>query len=272
MYDLHTHSICSDGSDSPQKVAELAWEKGLDLLALTDHDCTDGVEAAMKRADELGLSMLAGAEMEASYRATLHLLTLGIDYRSNAFRHLVVAQDAFRLERNEKMERKLRKIGCNVSDFIDRRSKSITRFHYAAALVKAGYAESIDEAFKKYVGEGGTAYVKQERFSPEKVIRAANDAGGIVVIAHPMKMKCDPCELISEMKQKGVWGVEAYYSTATEGEIALFSSLARSNSLFVTCGSDYHGASRPKCEIGISYRDVRELASAREELNKVFGV
>lgn len=272
MFDLHTHSICSDGSDSPQRIVELAWEKGLDLLALTDHDCTDGVETAMKRAAELGLPMLAGAEMEASYCTTLHLLTLGVDYKSEAFRKLVEAQDVFRLERNERMELKLRRAGCYVSDLIDRRSKSITRFHYASALVKAGYAQNIDEAFKKYVGEGGVAYVKQERFPPETVIRAASDAGGVVVIAHPMKMKCDPGEMICEMKRLGVWGVEAYYSTATEGEIRLFSSIARSNELFVTCGSDYHGASRPRCEIGVSYRNVNELAASREELGRIFGV
>ena len=141
MYDLHTHSRCSDGSESPEHVAELAKAAGIELLALTDHDCVRGVPAALSRAAQLGLRMLPGVEAEADYADKLHILGIGQDIDAPCFQKLLAEQTALREERNRLLEIKLRKMGMDVSDYLIR-SESTTRANYAAALTAAGHAEN----------------------------------------------------------------------------------------------------------------------------------
>ena len=104
MYDLHTHSRCSDGSESPEHVAELAKAAGIELLALTDHDCVRGVPAALSRAAQLGLRMLPGVEAKADYADTLHILGIGQDIDAPCFQKLLAEQTALREERNRLLE------------------------------------------------------------------------------------------------------------------------------------------------------------------------
>ena len=120
MYDLHTHSRCSDGSESPEHVAELAKAAGIELLALTDHDCVRGVPAALSRAAQLGLRMLPGVEAEADYADKLHILGIGQDIDAPCFQKLLAEQTALREERNRLLEIKLRKMGMDVSDYHSR--------------------------------------------------------------------------------------------------------------------------------------------------------
>ena len=145
------------------------------------------------------------------------------------------------------------------------------RAHYAAALVEAGYAVDMNDAFNRLLGKNGIAYVKQEHPSAKEIISTINDAGGVCIVAHPMKTKCDANELINELAGLGLWGVEACYSTATEGETLLFTALAHEHGLFVTCGSDFHGKKRPNVSIGDGFRPCRELERTREELHRRFG-
>lgn len=272
MFDLHSHSICSDGSESPTGVVDIAIEAGLDLFALTDHDCTSGVSEAMEYASSLGLPMLTGAEMEAEYPATLHLLTIGMNINNSEFKKLVKKQTQFRDERNEKLEKLLNSLGMDVHPVLNTQSSCITRAHYAKALVDLGFANSMNDAFTRILGNNGKAYVKQQRLKPNEIINATLNAGGIVVLAHPMLMKYNSADLIDEMKKFGVWGVEAYYYASSHGKTRLFSSLARSHDLYITCGSDFHGADRPKAKIGCCYKECEDLIKTREELNRLFGV
>ena len=257
MYDLHTHSRCSDGSESPEHVAELAKAAGIELLALTDHDCVRGVPAALSRAAQLGLRMLPGVEAEADYADTLHILGIGQDIDAPCFQKLLAEQTALREERNRLLEIKLRKMGMDVSDYLIR-SESTTRANYAAALTAAGHAEN-------------TADIKQKHPSPQAVIDAVTGAGGAAILAHPMLMKkCDPHELVRDLADKGIWGIEAFYGAATEGETRLFSSLSREFGLFATCGSDFHGKSRPNAPIGSGWRSCAQLEAALSELCRRF--
>ena len=250
MYDLHTHSRCSDGSESPEHVAELAKAAGIGLLALTDHDCVRGVPAALSRAAQLGLRMLPGVEAEADYADKLHILGIGQDIDAPCFQKLLAEQTALREERNRLLEIKLRKMGMDVSDYLIR-SESTTRANYAAALTAAGHAENTADAFRRILNRDALADIKQKHPSPQAVIDAVTGAGGAAILAHPMLMKkCDPHELVRDLADKGIWGIEAFYGAATEGETRLFSSLSREFGLFATCGSDFHGKSRPNAPIG----------------------
>lgn len=272
MFDLHSHSICSDGSEKPSDVVDIAKSSGLDLFALTDHDSVAGVEDALTRAQGVGIPMLSGAEMEAEYPVTLHLLCLGMDITDAGFDALVKRQKEFRTERNLKLTRKLRSIGMDVTEQINSESDCITRAHYARALVVGGFAQSMNDAYSRILGKSGLAYIKQERLSPEQIISATRNAGGIVVLAHPMKMNCEALPMVHELAEKGIWGIEAHYYCATPGETVRFTSLARENGLYVTCGSDYHGKDRPTAVIGGCYEDNYELKRTRAELNRIFNV
>lgn len=270
MYDLHTHSRCSDGSESPEHVAELAKAAGIELLALTDHDCVRGVPAALSRAAQLGLRMLPGVEAEADYADTLHILGIGQNIDAPCFQKLLAEQAALREERNRLLEIKLRKMGMDVSDYLIR-SESTTRANYAAALAAAGHAENITDAFRRILNSDALADIKQKHPSPQAVIDAVAGAGGAAILAHPMLMKkCDPHELVRDLADKGIWGVEAFYGAATEGEARLFSSLSREFGLFATCGSDFHGKSRPNAPIGSGWRSCAQLEAALSELCRRF--
>lgn len=199
MYDLHTHSRCSDGSESPEHVAELAKAAGIELLALTDHDCVRGVPAALSRAAQLGLRMLPGVEAEADYADTLHILGIGQDINAPCFQKLLAEQTALREERNRLLEIKLRKMGMDVSDYLIR-SESTTRANYAAALTAAGHAENTADAFRRILNRDALADIKQKHPSPQAVIDAVTGAGGAAILAHPMLMKkCDPHELVRDL-------------------------------------------------------------------------
>ena len=270
MYDLHTHSRCSDGSESPEHVAELAKAAGIELLALTDHDCVRGVPAALSRAAQLGLRMLPGVEAEADYADPLHILGIGQDIDAPCFQKLLAEQTALREERNRLLEIKLRKMGMDVSDYLIR-SESTTRANYAAALTAAGHAENTADAFRRILNSDALADIKQKHPSPQAVIDAVTGAGGAAILAHPMLMKkCDPHELVRDLADKGIWGIEAFYGAATEGETRLFSSLSREFGLFATCGSDFHGKSRPNAPIGSGWRSCAQLEAALSELCRRF--
>ena len=259
MFDIHTHSNCSDGYDAPNTVVEIAKQAGLDLFALTDHDSVSGLAQARKRADELALPIITGCEIEAEYADTLHILALGMNVENADFCALMDKKLRLRDERNVRLSERLKELGMDVSSALEQSRGATTRANYAAALVKLGYAESLNDAFSRILGRGCPAHIKQRHPDPREVVEIVEAAGGICVIAHPMKMKLDPAKLIEDMKTIGIRGVEAFYGTATEGETRLFATLAKRNGLFITCGSDYHGARRPATHIGKGWQDVEEL-------------
>lgn len=265
MYDLHTHSNCSDGLDAPELVVEKAAALGCTLFALTDHDTVSGVSAALARARELALPFLAGCEIEAKYADTLHILALGVDIENTALCELLAKKERSRVDRNRRLGERLAELGMDVSSALVESRGATTRANYAAALVELGYAKDLADAFDRILKRGCPAYVPQEHPSPEEVIETIRAAGGTAVIAHPMKMnKCDPAELIADLARLGIGGVEAFYSTATEGQTRLFASLAREHRLLVTCGSDYHGARRAYAPLGGAWRDCEDLAKAEK--------
>lgn len=266
MFDIHIHSYCSDGSDAPAVVAENAKAARLDLFALTDHDTVIGLEEAENRACELGLPFITGCEIEADYEDTLHILALGIDRENSDFKALMERKIIIRDERNEKLTARLAELGMDVSSELESSRGATTRANYAEALVKLGHAKNTTEAFDRIIGRGQIAFIKQQHPSPEEVVEIVRAAGGLSVIAHPMKMKLDPARLIADMKRLGFHGVEAFYGTATEGEHRLFATLARQNGLFVTCGSDSHGARRPRTHIGKGWKECEELKKAERLL------
>ncbi len=263
--DLHTHSTASDGTRSPAEVVALADEAGLAALALTDHDTTSGLaEARAAAADRPGLRLVPGVEVSARYTGgTMHILGLGIDENAPALRRLLASFIGARDDRNPKILAKLQAIGIDVDmddvlgaaeSFDPGRAHVIGRMHIAEAIRVKGYAQSIQDAFARYLGNGGAAFVDKERLEPREVIEGIVAGGGAAVLAHPVQLNLrDGQELedyVRRLAAAGLGGIEVYHPDHSPERTRRYLDLARRLGLLVTGGSDFHGTAKPGVSLG----------------------
>lgn len=268
MYDTHTHSDFSDGAFPPEKLIEEAHLAGLTLVGLTDHDTIAGLPRAAEAAKKQGIPLLPGTEIEADFTSELHILGLGVDPEGTKLKKLMGDFAERRVERNDRLLKMLADAGMSVYDHLAPTNGLINKSNIALAMVDAGYCGTPREAFSKYLGSGRPFDVRQKYPSMPEVMDAILDAGGYPVLAHPMKMICDHRRLIKDMLKHGLWGVEAYYSTATPFDTAYFLVLAEEFGLHPTCGSDFHGPHRPEAQLGCAWRDTEELIITEELLRE----
>jgi predicted metal-dependent phosphoesterase TrpH len=263
--DLHTHSTASDGTYSPAEVIDAAERLGLSAVALTDHDTVVGLATATERATaHAALTFIPGIEISARWPdGTLHILGLGIDAASPDLAELADYLRACRNERNPKMLGKLQAQGLEIdmddvhACLLDRKAAGpdiVSRVHLAEALRRKGYAKDRREAFEKYVGQDGSAYVEKERLAPSKAIAAIVAAGGTAVLAHPVQLRCgNNAQLeraVHDLVDLGLGGIEAYHSDHRPEQTRLYLDLARRFGLAVAGGSDFHGFGKPDVKLG----------------------
>ncbi|MDO4493789.1 MAG: NUDIX domain-containing protein [Clostridia bacterium] len=254
-FDLHIHSNASDGTASPAEVVSLARERGVELMVLSDHDCTDGVAEAERAARQNGIAFLPAVEMDNRFAGQLHILGLGIDPEEPGIKRMLATCRERRNVRNEAMIEKLKTLGCDIRPYMPEGIGTVTRSHLAIALRDGGYVKDLKEAFARYIGDKGPGYVPAVRFEPEEVIAGIRGAGGVPVLAHPCLMsKADMPKLIDRLTEAGLGGIEAYYPQSSHGQTVTFRSFAEQRGLLVTCGSDYHGLNRPGVEPGCSWK------------------
>ena len=254
--DLHTHSTSSDGSDTPQELVQKAKEAGLSAIALTDHDSVEGIAAAQKEAEKIGIEFIPGIEFSIAGKKQCHIVGLYIDPENP---RLLEVSNTLRSNRTGRMAqicRNLQNMGFDITfeeceklageDFIG-------RAHIGKMLVDKGYCSSIDEAFNKYIGPNGPAYVGKAPFPPEEAIKAIRDAGGVAFLAH-LHLTSDSTDELDDMlkrfKEAGLNGIEGYYSTYTYEHVKAFRTLAVKHSLAFSGGSDYHGEMKPHISLG----------------------
>lgn len=256
--DLHSHSVHSDGTFTVAELLDLAREKGVRALALTDHDTTAGLDEALALAGERGLEVIPGIEISVLYDpGTMHILGYFFDPKSG---NLQAALDGFqeaRRQRNPQIIERLKAVGVAVTMeevIAESGGGQLGRPHFARALVKKGYCRDFEEAFKKYLGKGASAYVDKRRFTPEEGIRMIRDAGGLPVLAHPKLIRArDDREfgrLLDQLVKAGLAGIEAYSSCQDEQEARQFRAAGEARNIFVTGGSDFHGANKPEVKLG----------------------
>ena len=265
-FDLHTHSYYSDGTDSPYELVKKAKEAGLGLVALADHDTVAGVKEAAEAGRAFEIGVLPAVEIDAQFPAELHILGYGIDIEHPSMRAHEKEAAARRAQRTRDIVKKLEAAGLTITPYLEQSRGNGTRLHLARALVLAGYADTVRNAFDAYLKPGGAGYVETVRPSPKRVVGLIHESGGLAVLAHPKKLNADVHAVVAMLASLGLDGIEAYYPLSTEGEIALFVSLARQHDLFVTCGSDNHGANRKNAELGSAWRGVPELERTCEML------
>ncbi len=262
--DLHMHSDHSDGGDAPGVVVEKAQQAGVTLMALTDHDTVTGVGQAVKAGLERDITVLPAVEMDTQWPSELHILGLDIDIQEPRLAGMLELARQRRIARNEVIFQRLKEAGYDLEPYLTRSVGSTTRLHIALALVAGGFAETISDAFDRYLRRGCPGFYTVERFTPEQVVAGILGAGGVPVWAHPFHGGQSVHKMLEMLKSIGILGLEAYHPSASQGESEILVSLARQNGLLVTCGSDSHGSNRPGVSLGCTWRDTPELMESYE--------
>lgn len=257
QYDLHTHSSESDGTLSPAELVEAACAAGVDVLALTDHDTTAGVEAACRSADDLGIRLVPGVEISVNWRAmTLHILGLNVDPDCQALQDGLQRLRAARTRRAAEMGRRLAKSGihgaCEGACALAR-GRIVSRTHFAQYLVTQGHARSVREVFRHYLVRGKPGYVAGEWVGMQEALAWIEQAGGLAVIAHPARYRMSTTQLrnlLGEFRAGGGAGIEVVSGSHTRENIRTMAALSRTTDLLASRGSDYHGPENPWVRLG----------------------
>jgi len=242
--DLHAHSTASDGELTPAALVRYARERGLSALALTDHDTVDGIDAAIQAARGTVLEIVPGVELSCDVpRTEVHVLGYFIRWHDSNFEGKLLKFREGRYGRAEKMVKKLTALGAPIT--FERVKQiagdaSIGRPHVAQALVEAGHVATVSEAFERYIGRTGPAYVERFRLTPEDAVALILRAGGVPVLAHPR----DVTHFIEPLVKVGLIGLEAQYGMYDDATRTELIHWAQRYDLIVTGGSDFHGLNR----------------------------
>ncbi len=266
MIDLHTHSSVSDGSDPPERIPELAVEAGCGAVALTDHDSLAGIGPARRRADELGITLVPGCEVSCRSDGPggMHVLVYFVDDDSSPLGEELVRLREDRRRRNLALTDRLQGLGIPVTyDMVVAEAGSeagVGRPHFAAAMVAVGAAQSIDDAFDRFLTNRGPGFVPKARLSPLEVAGLAAASGGVAVLAHPYSMGLDGPDLarvVRDLAAGGFAGIEAVYGRYSSRQRQELGNLARRFDLVATGGSDHHGLAKPDLRVGTGQGDLK---------------
>jgi predicted metal-dependent phosphoesterase TrpH len=257
--DLHTHSSVSDGTDTPEELVRKAAAAGLDVVALTDHDTFDGLNAAVAEGQRIGVQVLRGMELSCSRGGdSVHLLAYGADpLNADLVAELALVRGG-RKGRLTGVLMKLAELGVPVSEAEVMAqvgdSPSVGRPHIADAMIKAGHVRDREEAFDRFLAEGGPAHVHRYAIELERGIDLVHGAGGVAVIGHPWgrgrEHVLPPALLSALAAEHGLDGVEVDHQDHDASTRAQLRTLAAELGLLVTGSSDYHGTGKLDHDLG----------------------
>lgn len=250
MIDLHCHSTVSDGALSPSEVVKLAVSHGCTMLALTDHDHTGGIAEAREEAMWRGIRLITGVEISVTWRgSTIHMVGLNFDEHNQALQDLLKQVRAGRIERVRQIAEKLaQKSGImgafeGAMDLASSNPEMVSRTHLAEFLMQEGHVRTKQQAFTKYLGEGKSAYIKHQWADLAQAVQAVVNAGGIAVIAHPMRYDFSATakrHLLQEFKQLGGQAIEVHSGSSSLNDRLNYAMLADRFGLWASKGSDFH--------------------------------
>lgn len=269
--DLHTHTIASDGTFTPAEVVKRAKEKGLKTIAITDHDTVDGLEEGRKTAAEIGIEFVQGIEISCNSKEyEVHILGYFLNLADEKFMQELEELKKAREERNLKMAEKLEALGIQVDmEKVKEMAPGIvSRVHFANYLVEIGAALSKGDAFDKFLGKNGKAYVPKENFPPERAVKMLKDNGAFVSMAHPKLITTNDGileNMVVELVKYGLNGIEAQYGTFSPSDIKKYKKMAKRHGLLVTGGSDFHGSNREGVDVGDTGLDYSQFRLIKEK-------
>jgi predicted metal-dependent phosphoesterase TrpH len=257
--DLHAHSSRSDGVLRPEQLIADVADVGVLVFSLTDHDTLAGYrDLVAAHAVPATITLIPGVEINALvsrdlglWEGELHILGFGMDPDDAAFEDALAGQRNARRIRFDRTVARLREIGLPIDAQVDGLETgdddALGRPTIARALIAAGFATSVEDAFSRIIGHGMPGYVRREGLGPEAAIHAIRDAGGLPVLAHFREAPTRP-DVISELVDGGLGGLEVYYRTFDQPTVDAMRAIARANGLAMTGGSDYHGDLGPYAE------------------------
>lgn len=265
--EFHCHTTASDGRFSPSQVVDMAKNKNVKLLSITDHDTTEGIEEALKRAKEVSLDFIPGIELSCNHNGeSIHILGYfkGNDYKDKNLVEFLKNLKINRESRAASIVNNLNKyfnIKINVEHVLKISNGVVARPHIAQAIVNAGYPYDFQYIFDKFIGNNSPAYVPNKHISIPEGIELLKKYNCIVVLAHPKLIKKTP---IKDILKYDFHGIEAIYYQNFKRETDEFISLARSKNMIITCGSDFHGISNDDTNHG----NIGDMFLSEEDFKK----
>jgi predicted metal-dependent phosphoesterase TrpH len=261
--DLHIHSTASDGSFTPAEILDHAQKLNLAAIAITDHDSIDGSREALRIGIPPSFNFLTGVEISAAHPpffpgpGSFHILGYNIHLDNRDLNQVLSKLQDARKNRNPSILKRLNKLGFQISleEFDQEVSEGqLGRPHIAYVMVKKGFVASIDEAFDKYLGTDGPAYVDKYRIECEQAINIIRAAGGVPVLAHPALLNIENDQeldaLLQNLMKMGLAGIEVYYPGHSPQQIRQYTELADKYGLLMTGGTDFHGTITPEIKMG----------------------
>jgi predicted metal-dependent phosphoesterase TrpH len=268
--DLHSHSTASDGTVAPEEVIESALRCGLTALALTDHDTIDGVSAARTAGARVGIRVIPGVELSAFHEGhEVHLLALHLTHLEGLQRRLSELR-TMRYTRAQRIVEKLNTLGVPLTldeVLLQSNGGAVGRPHVARALIARGVVQDFRDAFTKYLGSAGTAFVPKEHFSIEDAIAIAHEAGALAIWAHPGDG--GRRERLEALVAAGLDGLEIRHPSHSGEDVKRLQALADFFNLVPSGGSDWHGAPDGPRRLGIMNVPIEWLERQDERVASV---
>jgi len=256
-YDLHCHSSFSDGTLPVEALVHYAVEQGVDVLALTDHDSTEGIALAQSAAASTALQLVAGVEISATWAGrTVHIVGLNIDISSPLLQTGLQNLRDLRNRRAQAITERLEKKGVEgVAEGLEQlvEGSILSRTHFARYLVQAGYAKDMAQAFKKFLTKGAPAYVAGDWAQMGEVVQWIRSAGGMAVIAHPGRYRLGNArlrQLVADFRDCGGDAIEVFSGSQPQDDGWRFTRLSQEFGLLASVGSDYHGPEQHWVQLG----------------------
>jgi hypothetical protein len=277
--DLHLHTTASDGVMSPSEIVRYAKAKGLQAIAITDHDTIEGLEEGLLEGERIGFEVIPGVEISAEYSpGSMHLLGFFIDNHHPLLNERLKYLQKAREERNPKIVEKLNRLGIEITyEEVLRASGGgqVGRPHFAQVLLEKNYVKNFQDAFDRFLKKGAPAYVDKFRFTAREALHFINRAKGVGVLAHPNTLNTNGYSelenLVLRLMEDGLKGIEVFYPEHSALEVSQYKTLAQRYGLLVTGGTDYHGIEKNGLDIGVGrgemklpYSMVEGLKAARD--------
>jgi hypothetical protein len=263
--DLHLHTTASDGVMSPSEIVRYAKAKGLQAIAITDHDTIEGLEEGLSEGEKIGFEVIPGVEISAEHSpGSMHLLGFFIDNHHPFLNERLEYLQKARTERNPKIVEKLNRLGIKITyEEVLKASGGgqVGRPHFAQVLLEKKYVKNFQDAFDRFLKKGAPAYVDKFRFTAKEALHFINGAKGVGVLAHPNTLNMDGYseleDLVLQLTEEGIKGIEVYYPEHSALKVAQYKTLAQRYGLLMTGGTDYHGIEKSGLDIGVGRGEMK---------------
>ncbi len=275
--DLHLHTTASDGVLSPSEIVRYAKAKGLQAIAITDHDTVEGCEEALSEGEKIGFEVIPGIEISAEHSpGSMHILGYFLNIHHPLLTERLKYLQKARAERNPKITEKLNQLGIDITlEEVLKASGGgqVGRPHFANVLLEKKVVRNFQEAFDRFLKKGAPAYVDKFRFTSKEALHFINEAEGVAVLAHPntlgMNGYSELEKLILHLADEGLKGIEVYYPEHSPAEVKQYQSLAERYGLLSTGGTDYHGMEKSELDLGVGRGDMKLSYSIVQNIKAV---